>query len=283
MTLLSNPIPNGSGDVSPEHGPLRIGIDIGGTGIKATIVNKTTGEIVRPVLQVPTPQPAAPDAVGAAVRDLVSTLTDWACQPIALAPIGLAFPAIVDNGIARSAANIDPAWIGLDIENFMTQKLHREVRALNDADAAGLAETIYGAGRQASGTILVITLGTGIGSALVVNGQIVPNTEFGHLELDGVDAETRASAAARERDGIDWPEYSARLQRYFSHLEFLLSPDLIIVGGGISARSQDFLPRLKLNTPLVPAALQNTAGMIGAVVNTDAARRSAGPFTGSHY
>lgn len=260
---MTFPSPSGS---PTDVGHLRIGVDIGGTGIKASLVNAGAGALAGPLLHAPTPQPAAPAAVAAVVRDLAAELRERAGPELQQASVGIAFPAIVHRGIARSAANIDSSWIGLDIEEFMAGELGCKVHALNDADAAGVAETLHGAGRDASGTVLVITLGTGIGSALMVNRQLVPNTEFGHLELEGVAAETRASAVARERDGIDWADYAVRLQRYFSHVEFLLSPDLIIVGGGISARSRDFLPFLDLNAKVVPAELQNAAGIIGAAI-----------------
>ena len=181
----------------------------------------------------------------------------------------MALPTIAREGVARSAANIDSTWIGLEVECFLTDRLGRPVHALNDADAAGLAEVRYGAGRgpegrPARGTVLVLLLGTGIGSALFVDGWLVPNLELGHLELADAKAETRASAVAREREHLDWPDYARRLQRYLSHLEFLLSPDLIVVGGAISARHEDFLPHLHLDTPIVPAQLSNAAGIIGA-------------------
>lgn len=246
-----------------------IGVDIGGTAIKYAVVDTATGTPTTSVLQLPTPVLASPQDVAEVLRVLVEQLQSRPQAPDPEASVGVALPAIVRGGVARSAANIDSTWIGLDTERFLTERLGRPVHVLNDADAAGRAELRYGAGRgpdgrPAPGTVLVLTLGTGIGSALFVDGRLVPNLELGHLELDGATAETRASAVAREREGLDWPAYTGRLQRYLSHLEFLLSPDLIVVGGGISARHEDFLPHLHLETRIVPAQLRNAAGIIGA-------------------
>ncbi|MEX5258473.1 polyphosphate--glucose phosphotransferase [Kocuria arenosa] len=246
-----------------------LGVDIGGTMTKYAVVDTATGTPTTPVLQVPTPAPATPEAVGDVLTVLVEQLHSHPQAPAPDASVGVALPAIIRRGIACSAANIDAAWIGLHVEQFLTDRLGRPVHVLNDADAAGLAEVRYGAGRgtagrPVAGTVLVITLGTGIGSALFMDGKLVPNLELGHLELDGTKAETQASAVAREREGLDWPAYTGRLQQYFSHLEFLISPDLIIVGGGISARHEHFLPHLHLDTRIVPAQLRNAAGIIGA-------------------
>jgi polyphosphate glucokinase len=246
-----------------------IGVDIGGTMIKCAVVDTAEGTPTTPVLQIPTPVPATPQAVAEVLEVLVHQMSLRPQAPHPDASVGVALPAIVREGVARSAANIDNAWIGLDAEHFLADQLGRTVHVLNDADAAGLAEARCGAGRGPHGrailgTVLVITLGTGIGSALFVDGKLIPNLELGHLELDGTKAEARASAVARERDDLDWPAYTQRLQRYFAHLEFLFSPDLIVVGGGISARHEDFLPHLHLDTPIVPAQLRNAAGIIGA-------------------
>jgi polyphosphate glucokinase len=187
--------------------------------------------------------------------------------PTRHAPVGVAFPGIIRQGVVHSAANVDDGWLETDIVAFLADRLGRPVEVINDADAAGLAESRYGAGAGITGTILVITLGTGIGSAFISDGQLVPNSELGHLEADGCDAETKASAVARERNGLPWDEYSVVLQRYFSHVEYLLSPELFIVGGGISQRANEFLPQLNLRTPIVPARLFNDAGIIGAAVH----------------
>jgi polyphosphate glucokinase len=246
----------------------RIGIDVGGTGIKAAAVDTHSGDVLGTVLRVPTPQPAGPEEVTAAIADL---LEDLSPAVSAGSPVGIAVPAVIQQGVARSAANIDDSWIGLDTNRYLTDALGRPVQVLNDADAAGLAEFHWGAGRNTAGTVLVITLGTGIGSALFVNGHLVPNTELGHLQLDGYAAETRASAVAREREGIGWEAYGQRLNRYLSHVEFLFSPNLVILGGGISARSDDFLSQVSLRCPVIPAQLKNDAGLVGAALNAVAA------------
>lgn len=243
-----------------------IGIDIGGTGIKGGIVDLAAGVIVGERYRVETPQPATPEAVAVVVADIVAELSNREGAPSETLPIGVTFPAIIQHGVARSAANVDESWIDTDVDALFTKVLGRDVHVINDADAAGLAEVQYGAGKGVDGTVLVITLGTGIGSAFIFDGKLVPNAELGHLEIDGHDAETQASAVARERLGLDWDEYSVKLQRYFSHVEFLFSPELFIVGGGISKRSKDFLPNLKLRTPIIPAELRNHAGIVGAAL-----------------
>lgn len=243
-----------------------IGIDIGGTGIKGGIVDLARGEIIGQRFRVPTPQPSHPEAVAAVVLDIVAELSTRTDAPAQDVPVGVTFPAIIQRGVARSAANVDQSWIDTDVDTLFTRALGRDVHVINDADAAGLAEVRYGAGKGVDGTVLVITLGTGIGSAFIFDGALVPNAELGHLEIDGHDAETRASAVAREREGIGWDEYSVRLQRYFSHVEFLFSPELFIVGGGISKRSKDFLPALDLRTRIIPAELKNHAGIVGSAL-----------------
>lgn len=246
-----------------RHG---LGIDIGGTGIKGGIADLRKGKLASERYRIETPKPSTTDAVAKVVAAVVEELDSRPEAPAPDSPVGVTFPAIIRHGVALSAANVDKSWIGTDIDTLLTERLGRPVQMINDADAAGAAEVRYGAGKGVTGTVLVITLGTGIGSAFIFNGQLVPNAELGHLELDGFDAETRASATARERDGLDWDGYVQRLQRYFSHLEFLFSPELFIVGGGISKRSEDFLPKLKLSTPIVPAALKNNAGIVGAAL-----------------
>jgi polyphosphate glucokinase len=243
-----------------------IGIDIGGTGIKGGIVNPAEGKLHGACLRLDTPKPATPDAVTDVVARIVDELATRDESPESAAPVGVTFPGIVQHGISRSAANVDSTWIDFDINTFFTERLRRPVAVINDADAAGLAEARYGAGKGVNGTVLVITLGTGIGSALIFNGNLVPNAELGHLAIDGFAAEIRTSAVARERDGLTWKEYSVRLQRYFSELEFIFSPELFVVGGGISQRADEYLPLLKLRTPIVPAKLQNEAGIYGAAM-----------------
>jgi polyphosphate glucokinase len=243
-----------------------IGIDIGGTGIKGGIVDLKKGILVGDRIRYDTPRPSSPEAVADVVARIVKELSARPEGPESDRPVGVTFPAIIRHGIARSAANVDERWIGTDVDALLTHRMSRPVQVMNDADAAGLAEVRYGAGAGVKGTVLVITLGTGIGSAFIFDGKLVPNAELGHLELDGHDAESKASAVARERDGLDWAEYSQRLQRYFSHVEFLFSPELFIIGGGISKRSEDFLPRLQLATPIIPAQLRNNAGIVGAAL-----------------
>lgn len=243
-----------------------IGLDIGGTGIKGGIVDLKKGKLVGDRFRIDTPRPSTPEAVAEVVRQIVAELSLRDGAPAPDAPVGITFPAIIHEGVALSAANVDKSWIGTDVDTLFTGALGRPVQVMNDADAAGLAEVRYGAGDGVKGSVLVITLGTGIGSALIHDGILVPNCELGHLEIDGYDAESRASAAARERDGLSWEEYAVRLQRYFSHVEFLFSPRLFVVGGGISKRSQDFLPQLSLRTPIRPAALKNNAGIVGGAL-----------------
>lgn len=243
-----------------------IGIDIGGTGIKGGIVDLHSGTVIGERYRVDTPKPSTPAAVVAAVSEVVGELMTRENAPVKDTPVGITFPAIIAHGRAQSAANVDRSWIGSDVESILGSELGRDVHVLNDADAAGLAEARYGAGRGVDGTVLVITLGTGIGSAFIYNGQLIPNAELGHLEVDGHNAESRASASARERHGLSWQQYGERLQRYFSHIEFLFSPELFIVGGGISKRSADYLPHLELRTRVTPATLTNNAGIVGGAL-----------------
>ncbi|WP_269092669.1 polyphosphate--glucose phosphotransferase [Arthrobacter hankyongi] len=250
-------------------GRYGLGIDIGGTGIKGGVVDLRKGKLASERFRIDTPRPATPQAVAEVVALIAAELDTRPDAPAPDSPVGVTFPAIIRHGVAHSAANVDKSWIGTDVDTLLTSKLGRPVQMINDADAAGLAEVRYGAGKGMDGTVLVITLGTGIGSAFIFNGQLVPNAELGHLEVDGFDAESRASAAAREREGLDWDGYVQRLQRYFSHLEFLFSPMLFVVGGGISKRSEDFLPKLKLSTPIVPAELKNNAGIVGAALQAN--------------
>ncbi|MEV7636719.1 polyphosphate--glucose phosphotransferase [Pseudarthrobacter enclensis] len=254
---------------------LGIGIDVGGTWIKGAAVDLATGVPVGGVRRVATPAggtvAGVADALDRLVGELDATGGSAVAGPAGL-PVGVAIPSIVHRGVARSAANMDSSWIGLDVRSCLESRLGRPVTVVNDADAAGMAEARCGAGQDRTGVVLVLTLGTGIGSALVVDGRLVPNLELGHLEVDGSKAESKASAVARESEGLDWAGYAARLQRYLSHVEFLFSPDLIILGGGISACSQEYLPRLSLRTPVVPAALENSAGVVGAALYAAAGR-----------
>ncbi len=253
----------------PQPQDLAIGIDIGGTGMKGGIVDTRTGNLVSERFRIPTPSPATPEACAEVVVQIVNELQSRELAPEPNSPIGIDFPAVVKNGVTLSAANVDESWIGADLEGIMTEALGgRRVYGLNDADAAGLAEAYYGQGRDKDGLIAVITLGTGIGSALIVNGQLVPNTELGHLEIDGEDAESRASARAREREDLSWKKYGKRLRRYFTHVEMLFSPDLFVIGGGVSKHPEKFLPYFEedVATPIVMATLRNNAGIVGAAI-----------------
>jgi polyphosphate glucokinase len=238
------------------------GVDIGGSGIKGAPVDLAAGQFANDRRRVPTPQPSTPEAVSDVVEDIVRGFGREAGHH----PVGLTFPAVIQHGVARSAANVDESWIGTDVDALFTERLGRRVHAVNDADAAGVAEARYGAARDIRGVVLVVTLGTGIGSALLMDGMLVPNTELGHLEIDGYDAETRAADSAREREELGWNAWAKRLQVYFSTVEKLFSPDLIVVGGGVSKKSQKFLPQLELRAPIVAAGLRNEAGIVGAAI-----------------
>ncbi|ACZ31068.1 ROK family protein [Xylanimonas cellulosilytica DSM 15894] len=238
---------------------LAFGIDIGGSGIKGAPVDLRTGEFAADRVRIPTPDQSTPDAVAKVLAELVGSF-DLPQE----APIGVAFPAPMDHGVVRFIANLDQSWKGVDLPALLHESTGHEVTAVNDADAAGISEQRYGAAQGRDGTVLVVTLGTGIGSALIVDGVLVPNTELGHLEIDGFDAESRAADSAREREGLDFPAWAGRLQRYFETVEMLLSPDLIVVGGGVSKKHAAFLPLLDLRATIIPAKLRNAAGIVGA-------------------
>lgn len=240
---------------------LAVGIDIGGTGIKGAIVDIDSGELVSERIKIATPEGGGPSDIVSAVVELIAEL---GIADDATIPLGVCFPAVILNGRTMSAANVSSEWIGLEAEALFEQHLGRDIHFVNDADAAGYAEVRYGAASGRKGLVLVTTLGTGIGSALIYNGVLIPNSELGHLELDGVDAEDRAANSAREAEDLSWDEWAARLQRYYSHLEVLFSPALFIVGGGVSKSYEEFLPLLKLRAPIVPAGLRNNAGIMGA-------------------
>lgn len=238
---------------------IAFGIDIGGSGIKGAPVDLKKGEFAEDRVRIPTPQPSTPPAVGEVLGELVRSFV----LP-AEAPIGITFPAIVKKGVAHSAANVDDSWIGTDIAAVAREATGHHAYVVNDADAAGYAEVVYGAARGVDGLVFVITLGTGIGTAMIYNGELIPNSELGHVELGGSDAEPQMSNGVREREGWTFEEWAPKLQRYFSHLEFLFSPDLFVVGGGVSKKARKFLPLLDLRTPIVPAELRNAAGIVGA-------------------
>jgi polyphosphate glucokinase len=237
-----------------------LGIDIGGSGIKAAPVDVTNGTLSRERVKVLTPQPSAPKAVAEAVRGLVAGF-GWSGKA------GITFPGVVTGGVIRTAANLDPSWIGVDACELFGTATGLAVQVINDADAAGQAEMEFGAGAGHQGTVVMLTFGTGIGSALFTRGVLVPNTEFGHLEIRGKDAEKRASERAREEHDLDWGHWAERVGEYMSHLERLVWPDLFIVGGGVSRKSGKFLPLLgKVQATVVPADMLNNAGIVGAAL-----------------
>lgn len=239
-----------------------VGVDIGGTGIKAGVVDLAAGDLVSDRIKVATPSGAEPDDVLQAVAHV---LRDLGVEEEKL-PLGVAFPAIVKSGRTLSAANVSPKWVDFAAEEFFEQGLGRDIHFANDADVAGIAEVRYGAAKGARGLTILTTLGTGIGSALIYDGTLIPNSELGHLNRAGhtKDAEAYAAYSAKERDDLSWEKWAKRLQWYYSHLEFLFSPDLIVVGGGVSKHADEFLPLLDLNTPILPAVHRNNAGIIGA-------------------
>jgi len=236
-----------------------LGIDIGGTGVKAAPVDVSGGQLTAERTKLATPHPSTPDAVAGVVKQLVNQFK-WE------GPAGITFPGVVTNGTIRTAPNMDPAWIGVNATEFLGSASGLEVTVINDADAAGIAEVKFGAGKDHPGTVLLLTLGTGIGSALFRNGVLIPNTEFGHIEIHGEDAEKRASEHAREEEELSWGKWAHRLDAYLDKMEALLSPDLIIVGGGISKKSEKFLPKLTLRATIVPASMLNDAGIVGAAM-----------------
>lgn len=236
-----------------------LGIDIGGTGIKGAPVNIVTGEIVGERERIPTPQPATPDAVIDTVVQLVDHFK-WS------GPIGCGFPAVIKDGAVHTAANIDPSWIGVNARDMLEKATGQSAAFMNDADAAGLAEMRFGAGKDQSGLVLIVTLGTGIGTALFIDGKLVPNTEMGHLEIRGKDSEKRASERARIKKKQTWKQWARRVNEYLCAMETLLWPDLIIIGGGVSKKHDRFFPYFTVKTRVVPAQLLNEAGIVGAAL-----------------
>jgi polyphosphate glucokinase len=238
-----------------------LGIDIGGSGIKGAPVDIGEGTLTEERYRLETPQPSDPEHVLPVLAEVVDHFPGDG-------PIGVTFPGVVRRGTIGSAANVDKSWLGVDAAKLFSDKTGRAVTVLNDADAAGVAEVAHGAARGVAGIVMLFTLGTGIGSALFIDGKLVPNTEFGHLELNGKEAESRASDRARELHDLSWEKWGGRLHEYLAHLEMLFSPDLIILGGGVSKKSAKFLPFVHIETPIVPAALQNNAGIVGAAMAT---------------
>jgi polyphosphate glucokinase len=236
-----------------------LGIDIGGSGVKGAPVDTKLGELVQERYRVPTPQPSDVTSVVEAVAGVAGTFGTFD-------KVGITFPGVVIDGVTRTAANVDKSWLDAPAAELFSARLGRPVFVLNDADAAGVAEVTYGAGRGQKGLTVMLTFGTGIGSALFLDGRLIPNTEFGHLELHGHDAEVRASDRAREQEDLSWDKWADRVQTYLKHVEMLLGPNLFIIGGGVSKKAEKFLPLIKIRTPLVPATLLNNAGIIGAAV-----------------
>jgi polyphosphate glucokinase len=249
--------------VTSQDGPKAqaFGIDIGGSGIKGALVDTVTGTLVTPRTRVLTPQPATPQSVAGVVATMLAD-AQWAGR------VGATFPAVIQHGVARSAANVDPSWIGTDVDACFTRAVTAgsEVTVLNDADAAGIAEVRFGAARGVAGVVILLTFGTGIGSALLLDGRLVPNTELGHLELDGHDAEKRAAASVREEENLSYKQWAKRVQQYMAHVERLFTPDLFVVGGGVSKEAAKWVPLLELRTPVKPAELLNNAGIVGAAI-----------------
>jgi polyphosphate glucokinase len=236
------------------------GIDIGGSGIKGAPVDLKQGEFAADRVRIETPEKSTPENVIDVVLQVLEKF-DWN------QPFGCAFPGVVHHGVVRSAANVDKSWIGVDLASELERRTGQRVVVVNDADAAGVAEGRFGAAAGVDGVVVLTTLGTGIGSAVLLDGTLLPNTEFGHLYLEsGKEAETYAAASTREERHLSWEKWAKRLQKYYSHLEFALSPELFVVGGGVSRKADKFLPLLKLQTPIVPAQLRNDAGIIGAAV-----------------
>lgn len=233
------------------------GVDVGGSGIKGCRVDLARGTLDGERRRVPTPRPATPEAVAQVVATITKNF-GWR------GPIGVTLPCVVKHGIARTAANIDQSWLGTDAAALFSDYCQSPVTVLNDADAAGLAEMRFGAGHRHDGVVVLLTFGTGIGSAVFVNGELLSNTEFGHLQVDGVDAESRAAASARDTQSLSWAEWTARVSRYLQVLENLLWPDLIIIGGGVSRKAERWLPLLRARTQVVVASLRNDAGIVGA-------------------
>jgi polyphosphate glucokinase len=238
-----------------------LGIDIGGSGIKGALVDAAEGRLLTERFRIPTPQPSTPEAVAEVIVQIAENFHYHG-------PTGVTFPAIVKKGTVLSAANVDASWVGTDASALFSQRLGQRIQVVNDADAAGYAEMRFGVGKDFPGVVIMLTLGTGIGSAIFLDGKLLPNSEFGHLKIRGKDAEKRASERAREEKNLSWKKWSNLLGEYLAELEKLFSPDLFIIGGGISKKAEKFIPYLKSHTqvPVSAARLQNEAGMIGAAL-----------------
>jgi len=236
-----------------------LGIDVGGSGIKGAPVDTETGQLLGERLRIKTPKGAEPEPIAKVVAEIARTF-NWN------GPIGIGFPAPIKGGIAMMAANVSQKWVGTNADDLFTKITKCDCTMINDADAAGLAEMKFGAGRGQPGTVIMVTLGTGIGSAIFYQGKLLPNTEFGHLEMNRKDAEHRASDAVRQREDLSWKKYARRLDRYLAAMQKLFWPDLFIIGGGISKISEKYIPLLTIETPVVPAQFLNEAGIVGAAL-----------------
>ncbi|MFH8880513.1 polyphosphate--glucose phosphotransferase [Streptomyces californicus] len=242
------------------------GVDIGGSGIKGAPVDLDRGDLAQERHKVLTPQPATPQGVADCVAEVVGHF-DWS------GPVGVTFPGVVTDGVTRTAANVDKGWIDTDARALLGERIGQPVTILNDADAAGVAEMTFGAGKGRTGTVILLTFGTGIGSALFTDGKLVPNTELGHLELHGHEAEKHASTKAKDDGDLSWQHWAHRVQKYLLHVEMLFSPELFIIGGGVSRKAEKFLPLIeKVRAEIVPAQLQNNAGIVGAAMAARAAQ-----------
>lgn len=243
-----------------------LGIDIGGTGIKYAVVDMNDGKLLTKSVKIATPRPATPKAILPVISGIIDNLK-WN------GPIGCGFPAVVKNGVTKSAANIAKDWIGFDALSALSKLTPHPVNIINDADAAGLAEMRFGAGKDynhpGGGVVMMITLGTGIGTALFVNGILLPNAELGHIEIDGVDAEKNAATVIREQNNLSWEEWGERVNKYLQTVEFLLSPDAFIIGGGVSESHEKFFRYLHLDAKLFPAKMANDAGIVGAALGVN--------------
>lgn len=235
------------------------GVDVGGSGVKGAPVDPATGRLLADRERFETPQPATPEAVGRVISDLLLEFS-WK------GPVGVTVPAVVQNGVVRTAANIDASWIGCRFVDQLADDHGIDAVVLNDADAAGIAEMRHGAGRECDGVVFLATLGTGIGSALFNQRELVPNTEFGHFELHGAEAEDYAAASIRKAEGLSWTKWGKRVDEYLHVIELLLRPDLIVLGGGVSRRAEKWIDEITVDTTVVPAELQNNAGIVGAAM-----------------
>lgn len=253
---------------------VAIGVDVGGSGIKAAVVDVDAGTLASERLRVPTPSPSTPEAVIASISRLVQRLAKSSGLGRTV-PLGLGMPCVVLDGVVKTAANIDPAWLEFPVSDKLAKSLGRPVTIVNDADAAGIAEMRFGAGVSKRGVVILVTLGTGVGSGVFIDGTLVPNTEFGQMEIRGRAAERRTAAAARTRRGLSWKAWASDLDEHLGRIEDLMWPTLFIIGGGVSKNADRFIPRLTLRADVVPAQLRNDAGIIGAAVLVT--ERQAGP------